>query len=104
MANKIGILESSQADTDRPNHYTKNRIAKQLHASGYVRKISRVLYKLLRVNFAHALKVVEYSDGGLLKAPGPPSSLNLTYPAKDQRSNPSPFGSKQDWLRFPTHA
>jgi hypothetical protein len=101
MANKIGVLESFQEESEAPQTFTKRRISNQLVEQGYARRVSRWLIKMTRVNFAHALNVLIHADSGELKAEGPPSCSLASYPVRDQTSSPKMLGARQNWAEFP---
>ena len=91
-------------ETDGTEYQLKKRVAQSVLAAGYCRKEQRGLFVMLSVSLTHALKVITHDwDSGVLKAPGPPSSLNLGYPVRDMKSNPRPFGYAQNWARFPVN-
>ncbi|SRR6266496_6543843 len=99
MSAKITIRE-----LDGTEYQLKRRIAAMIHAAGFSRRVQRGLHEMIRVTLSHALlSVMKADDSGQLLAEGPPSSLNLSYPAKDQRTCPRPFGYYQDWSCFPVH-
>lgn len=96
MSAKITIRE-----IDGSEYQLKKRVAEAVLRAGYCRKVQRGLFEMLSVTLPTALKVItRYHDSGELNPEGPPECSFATYPVRDMRSSPKPFGYSQDWAHF----
>ena len=96
MSAKITVRE-----LDGTEYQLKKRIGQMVVDAGFARKVKRGLIEMISRPLSYALRVVTSDGDGKLKPEGPPSCTLATYPARDQTSNPRPFGSGQDWSYFP---
>jgi hypothetical protein len=91
-------------ETDGTEYQLKKRIAEMVRNAGFSRKVERGLHQMLGVKLEYALKIIELGSGdfdrGKLNPEGPPECSFATYPVRDMRSAPKPFGYSQDWAHF----
>lgn len=83
MSAKITIRE-----LDGTEYQLKKRIAQQVHAAGYSRKVARGLHEMIAVSLSYAMRIVVLAqsdcDGGAILPPRQPEGLLLFYPHKSQ--------------------